>query len=128
MGIAEALDLPLVAQTDALLDQAIELGLVIKNCRQRVHWTIARLVLHRGDPDLSTLTIDDIEDLREVLRTVHTIPQIRDVLDEQTLSRARKTWSTMVFQTGVVLFHAGVIDQLPKRLATKERLPLSTLP
>jgi pimeloyl-ACP methyl ester carboxylesterase len=120
-GIAEALELPLIAQTDALLDRAIELGLVIKNCRQRVHWMIARLVLHRGDPDLSALAIDDIEDLREVLRTVDTIRQIRSVLDDQTLHRAWKTWSAMVFQTGVVLFHGGVIDQLPKRLATKER-------
>lgn len=97
-------------------------------CRQRVHWTIALLVLHHGDPNLSALTLDDIEEQREVLGTIDAIPQIRDVLSEQKLPRAQKSWRTMVFQTGVALFHAGLIDQLPKRLPTKERLPLSTLP
>lgn len=44
-----------------------------------------------------------------MLRTVDTIPQIRDVLDDQTLSRAR---STMVFQTG-----GGVVPRRSDRPA-----------
>jgi integrase len=66
--------------------------------------------------------------LRELLRSIDTIPQIRDVLTDDRLQTVRKSWSTVVFQTGVVLFHTGVIDQLPQRQVSQERLPLSTLP
>lgn len=113
---------------DEEYDRAIELGLVIKQCRQRVHWTIARLVLHRADPDLSKITLDDIEHLREKLRVIDTLPEIGDILDVRKLELAKTSWSTMVFQTGVVLFHSGVIDQMPRRQVRQERLPLSTLP
>ncbi len=127
-AIADDLGLPLVAQTDALLQQSAELGLGFKDCRHRTHWTVSRLVLHRADPDLSTLTIDDVEQLRDAIRTVDQIPGIHDALDDSKLETAPKVWGTWAFQTGVAMFHAGVIDRLPQRNATRPRKPLSTLP
>jgi len=126
-AIADSLGLPLLAETDALLQKSVELGLGFKDCRYRVHWTVARLVLHRADPDLSTVTIDELEQFREAIRTVDTIPGIPDVLGPK-LATAPKVWGTWAFQTGVALFHAGVIDRPPQRNTTRPRQPLSTRP
>jgi len=52
--VAESLGLPLFEQADALAVKHRELGLSTKPCRHGVHWGLARLVLHRADPDLST--------------------------------------------------------------------------
>lgn len=44
---------------------------------------MARLVLHRADPDLSTLTISDVEELRDAIRSAATIPGIPEVLGDR---------------------------------------------
>jgi integrase len=125
--VAESLRLPLFEQADALAVKHRELGLTTKPCRHGVHWGVARLVLHRADPDLSTLTIGDVEELRDAIRTAATIPGIPEVLGDR-LDTTRLQWSHRAFATGVALYHAGVIDELPKREVTRPRVPLSTVP
>jgi integrase len=125
--VAESLKLPLFEQADALAARHRELGLATKPCRHGVHWGVARLVLHRADPDLSTLTIGDVEGLREAIRSAATIPGIPEVLGAR-LDTTRLQWSHRAFATGVALYHAGVIDELPKREVTRPRVPLSTVP
>lgn len=126
--IAETLGLPLVARCDEILALSRGLGLPHADCRQRVHWTIARLVLHRGDADIDTLTAEDIDALRALLRRVAELPQIEQALIPQQLKTASKVWGTYAFQSGVALFHAGVIDRMPPRAETKPPQPLSTRP
>ncbi|MDQ2749947.1 MAG: tyrosine-type recombinase/integrase, partial [Actinomycetota bacterium] len=126
--IAEAVGLPLVARCDEILALSRGLGLPHADCRQRVHWTIARLVLHRGDPDIDTLAAGDIDALRALLRNVAELPQIEQALIPQQLKTASRVWGTYAFQTGVALFHAGVIDRMPPRAETKPAQPLSTRP
>jgi integrase len=125
--VAESLKLPLFEQADALAARHRELGLATKPCRHGVHWGVARLVLHRADPDLSTLTIGDVEGLREAIRSAATIPGIPEVLGAR-LDTTRLQWSHRASATGVALYHAGVIDELPKREVTRPRVPLSTVP
>jgi integrase len=125
--VAESLRLPLFEQADGLAARHRELGLSTKPCRHGVHWGLARLVLHRADPDLSTLTIGDVEELRDAIRSAATIPGIPEVLGGR-LDTTRLQWSHRAFATGVALYHAGVIDELPKREVTRPRVPLSTVP
>lgn len=126
--IAEALGLPLFEQADMLADKHHELGISSKLCRNRVHWGIGRLALHRADPDLSTLTIDDIEEFREAVRNLATIPGLPEVLGPDNLAARRADFGTRAFATGVALYHAGMIDDLPKRQASRPIPPLSPLP
>jgi hypothetical protein len=88
---------------------------------------VARLVLHRADPDLSTLTIGDVEELRDAIRSAATIPGIPEVLGDR-LDTTRLQWSHRAFATGVALYHVGMIDELPKREVTRPRVALSTVP
>ncbi|WP_084497182.1 tyrosine-type recombinase/integrase [Nocardia amamiensis] len=125
--IAEGLGLPLLAQADELAARHRELGLTEKRCRHRVHWGISRLVLHRSDPDLSTLTVADIEDFREAIREAGAIPGMAEILGDK-LDAIPINWGHRAFATGVALYHAGVIDALPRRQISKPRHPLSTLP
>jgi integrase len=125
--VAESLRLPLFEQADALAAKHRELGLSTKSCRHGVHWGLARLVLHRADADLSTLTIGDVEELRDAIRSAATIPGIPEVLGDR-LDSTRLQWSSRAFATGVALYHAGVIDELPKREVARPRVSLSTVP
>ncbi|SIL49994.1 phage integrase family protein [Mycobacteroides abscessus subsp. abscessus] len=125
--VAESLGLPLVEQANALAAKHRELGLSERRCRYRVHWGVARLVLHRADPELSTLTTDDVEDLREAIRTAASIPGIPEVLGAK-MQGTLTNFATRAFSTGVALYHAGMIDALPKRQVSQTRRPLSTVP
>ena len=96
--VAESLRLPLFEQADALAAKHRELGLSTKSCRHRVHWGLARFVLHRADPDLSTLTIGDVEELRDAIRSAATLPGIPEVLGDR-----------LEFQPGF----SGVLERSP---------------
>ena len=126
--IADQLGLPLTAQIDRLRAQVVALGHNPDSSSFRVSWTVIRLVLHRGDPDLYAVTADDVEELRETIRTIDAIPGIDEVLTAQQLTTIRNAWGTNVFRTGIALFHAGFTDRLPERLANRPRPPLSSQP
>jgi integrase len=126
--VADALGLPLTAQVDQLRRQVDALGHDPDSSQFRLPWTIMRLVLHRGDPDLTAITGDDVEDMREAVRTVEQIPGITEVLLPKQLATIKNNWGTNVFRTGIALFHAGFTDRLPRRLSVRPRKPLSAKP
>src|SRR5699024_1141879 len=125
--VAGSLGLPLGQQVNALVDKHRELGMDEKRCRHNINWGVPRLVLHRGDPDLFTLTVAEVEELRQVIREAATIPGLPEVLGDR-LATIPAGWGTRAFKTGMALYHAGMVGALPKRQATRSRQPLSTVP
>lgn len=116
--VAETLGLPLVEQVNVLAAKHRELGLSDKKCRHRVHWGVARLALHRADTDLHTLTIDDVEELRHVIRGAASIAGLPEVLGDK-MDATLTNFGHWTFATGVALYHAGMIDALPKRQVSR---------
>jgi hypothetical protein len=113
-----------VDQVEQIADRAARLGLTDK-CHERIRWGVVRLVLHRADADLGTLTIDEVEELREAIRQIRQISGIEQVLSDRQLATTPTAWATCAYQTGVALFHAGVIDRPPRRERGEQRGPLS---
>ncbi|MFI5951857.1 tyrosine-type recombinase/integrase [Micromonospora chalcea] len=126
--IADQLGLPLTAQVDQLREQVTALGHNPDSSTFRVSWTVMRLVLYRGDPDLHAITADDVEQLRATIRTLDQVPGIAEVLSPQHLTTIKNAWGTNVFRTGIALFHAGITDRLPQRNAPKPLPPMSPQP
>ena len=126
--IADDLGLPLTTQIEQLRQHTTDLGHAPDTSAHKVSWTIVRLVLHRGDPNLHAVTADDVEAMREAVRTLDQIEGIEDVLDRPRITTIKNSWGTSVFRTGVTLFHAGITDRLPARLATKPPPALSSKP
>ena len=126
--IADQLGLPLTSQIDQLRAQVTALGHNPDSSTFRVSWTVIRLVLHLGHPDLHAITADDVEDMRETIRTIDQIPGIEEVLSPQHLSTITSAWGTNVFRTGIALFHAGFTDRLPPRRAPAPPPPLNPKP
>ncbi|PVA69081.1 integrase [Mycobacteroides abscessus] len=126
--IADAAGLPLSAQVDDLLRLQGKLGLSDSDCRQRVTWSIPRMLLYRGIGDLTMLTIEDVEGMREAIHHVADIPQIDQVLSPKRLVTAARVWNTYTFQSGVALYHAGIVHDLPARSRFKPIPPVSDVP
>lgn len=125
--IADALGLPLRRHVEQLLRRAAELGLPAADSHQHVNWAVPRMLLHRGVSDLASLTIADADELRDVLRAVVDVPQIDQVLTPDQLTTTARVWATHAFHTGVLLYHAGIIDTLPERNRPKPLRPVSTV-
>lgn len=49
---------------DSNVSRLIQLGYSAKGARTHLLWPLGRMLLHRGDPDLTALTLADLEDLR----------------------------------------------------------------
>ncbi len=124
--IAGQLGLPLVEQVEQIAARGTELGL--SRTQERIRWGVARLVLHRGDPELGTLTVDDVEELRTAIRQLDQLPGIHEILTDRQLATTPVFWATCAYQTGVALFHAGVIDRPPRRERGELHAPLSSRP
>ncbi|WP_432196618.1 hypothetical protein [Streptomyces sp. bgisy027] len=83
-----------------------------------VPWGLIRLALHRGDPDLDTLTGDDVEEMRHAIRHCEHIPGLLQVVGADHCPTLKLAWSTNAFRTGLALFHAGITDRPPLREET----------
>jgi hypothetical protein len=46
------------------VDRLTQLGYSPTGARQRLLWPLGRMLLHRGDPNLGALTMDDLDELR----------------------------------------------------------------
>lgn len=113
--IADGLGLSLSAEVDELLKRQIALGHCDADNRQRVHWAIPRLLLHNGFGDFTQITLEHVEEMRAAIHNIRDITDIGTVLPDKVLHTAPKVWNSYTFQTGVALYHAGVIDEMPKR-------------
>jgi len=129
LAIADGLGLPLHSQMDTLTEQAIKRGTRRNTVHTQLCWALPRLILHRADPDLTTLTLDDVEELREVIRTIHAFPGVDELdLNVHLRSGFPMTWYSRTTQVGVLLFHAGLLDGLPLHKMPRPQPPLSTVP
>ena len=76
-----SLGVPLRDQANTLLERLEGLGINVDHEYPKdVHWGVGRLVLHRGDPELSAITSADVEQLRQAIRSAHMIPGMPDLL------------------------------------------------
>ncbi|MDP8928267.1 MAG: hypothetical protein M3O70_06745 [Actinomycetota bacterium] len=102
-----------------------QLGYSATGARHQLLWPLGRMLLHRGDPDLTALTIDDLDELRaaveafttrlrsEPLREFYARP--RDGGPSQ-LDPAKAYFATAVARlhaAHVLLFHIGQVDRAP---------------
>ena len=102
-----------------------QLGYSPTGARHQLLWPLGRMLLHRGDPDLSALTMDDLDELRaaveaftgrlrsEPLREFYARP--RDGRPPQQ-DRAKAYFATAIARlhsAHVLLFHIGQVDRPP---------------
>jgi integrase len=126
--ISDDLGLPLTAQIEHLQAVSHRLGRTGAKSDYHLSWALIRLALHRGEPDLTTVTADDVDELRDAVRQLETIPGLGEVLNPTHLTTTRSVWGTSAFRAGVALFHARITDRPPTRQEHKPIAPWSTNP
>jgi len=126
--VADQIGLPLSAQATCLREQLIALGHARNEECFRLPWSLIRLVLHRGDPDLTAITADDVEEMRQVIRQAGQIPGISQVIDPARLPALKATWGTNAYRSGLALFHGGITGHLPDPCSGPPRPPLNSRP
>jgi integrase len=126
--VADQLGLPLSQQAAELRERLIGLGHVRDDQSFRLSWALIRLVLHRGDPNLSAITFDDVEHMRQAIRHLDRIPGIGQVIVPERWAMLGSNWGTSAFRAGMALFHAGITDRPPAPYRGLPRPPLSTKP
>jgi integrase len=126
--VADQIGLPLSGQAAGLRERLITLGHVRDEESFRLSWALIRLVLHRGDPNLTAITADDVEEMRQVIKNLDQVPGISEVIDPARLPATRAAWSTNAYRAGLALFHGGVTGRLPVPYRGLPRPPLSCKP
>jgi integrase len=126
--VADQLGLPLSLQAEELRERLIGLGHVRDDQSFRLSWALIRLVLHRGDANLSAITFDDVERMRQTIRHLDQIPGIGQVIDPKRWAMLGSNWGTSAFRAGMALFHAGITDRPPVPYRGLPRPPLSSKP
>lgn len=128
LAIADGLGLPLRTQMDAL-QHGLPRQVSKHTIARQVPWALPRLILHRADPDLTTLTLADVDELRQAVRTIHSLPGIEQLNLKLHLREGfPMTWHSSATQTGVALFHAGFIEALPLRKQPRPLPAISAVP
>ena len=126
--VADQIGLPLSGQAAGLRERLIALGHVRDEDSFRLSWALIRLVLHRGDPDLTAVTFEDVEEMRQVIKNLDQVPGITEVIDPARLPSTRAAWGTSAYRAGLALFHGGIISRLPVPYRGMPRPPLSSRP
>lgn len=106
------------------VDRLTQLGYSAAGASHQLRWSLGRMLLHRGDPDLRALTITDVEELRAAIEAF-TARMRREPLrefysrsgQEGPLTAAAESFSTTtgtrLRAAHVLLFHIGQVDQPP---------------
>jgi len=126
--VADQVGLPLSGQAASLRERLIALGHVRDEASFRLSWALIRLVLHRGDPDLTAITDDDVEEMRQVIKHLDQVPGIDQVIHPARLPGMKAAWSTNAYRAGLALFHGGITSRLPVPYRGLPRPPLSSKP
>lgn len=120
-----------LAMFDRWVARMVELGYPQAGARGYLMWALGRLVLHRGDPDLTAITADDLFALGNAVRDFGARPdyqQLRRALF--TVSGAADTGHTgdqfirthlaKLHAAHVLLFNEGQVGQAPQ-VGTRQR-------
>ncbi|MGG7569194.1 tyrosine-type recombinase/integrase [Streptomyces sirii] len=126
--VADQMGLPFREHVNDLQERLIALGHAHSREDWRLPWALIRLVLHRGDPDISAITADDIEEMRHAIRHLQRVPGIDQVIAPHRLPTVQAAWGTNAYRAGLALFHTGVIGHPPPRMPAAPRLLLSCKP
>lgn len=130
-------DLELFARHQARL---VQLGYSRKTVRHLLSWSLGRLLLHRGDPDMTTIGSEDLVELEEAVSAFIARPdaeELRAFYARDGDASFRKQYCTTAFTrlhaAHVLLFQAGQIDPPPAgrrdrgtwtdRMVTTQTLP-----
>jgi len=109
------------------VDRLVQLGYVPAGARQHLAWPLGRMLLHRGDPDLTALTVTDLDGLREAIGAftarLETEPLRAFYGRSGGSGRSREpegvsrgflaTASSRLHAAQVLLFNTGQIDRPP---------------
>ena len=109
------------------VDRLVQLGYVPAGARQHLAWPLGRMLLHRGDPDLTALTVTDLDGLREAIGAFTVRLQSEPLrafygrsgssgrsLEPAEVSRGfLATASSRLHAVQVLLFNTGQIDRPP---------------
>lgn len=109
------------------VERLVQLGYAPGGARQHLAWPLGRMLLHRGDPDLSALTVADLDGLRaaisafavrlraEPLRAFYGRPSRspRTRQNEEIAQAFLATASGRLHAAQVLLFNTGQIDRTP---------------
>ena len=125
--ISDTLQLPLSRDVDALLANQQRLGMSMSNARHHLLWTIPRLLLRHNMTDMRQLSVSHFEDMRLAVHRLPDIPGIAEVLGgDAVVAKSRLDWLSCVYTAGVAMYHAGMIEELPKRNRHRLIQPVST--
>ncbi len=125
--ISDTLQLPLSRDINALLANQHRLGMSMSNARHHLLWTIPRILLRHNMTDMRLLRVSHFEDMRSAVHRLPDIPGITAILgSERVVAKSRLDWLSCVYTAGVAMYHAGVIEELPKRNRHRLMQPVST--
>ena len=111
----------------ALFDQHVvrlgQLGYV--RARAQLLWPLGRMLLHRGDPDLTMLGMDDLDELRQAMHAFTArlrLQPLREFYsrapDDRPPAKVADTYlhsaNARLHAAHVLLFNIGQVDQAPK--------------
>jgi integrase len=92
------------------VSRLIQLGYSAKGARSQLQWPLGRMLLHRGDPDLTALTISDLDELRrgvdeftELLRDDH----VRELFARPRSGQPNPDPAGSYFRTALARIHAA---------------------
>jgi len=111
---------------DRHVARLVQLGYAPAGARQHLKWPLGRMLLHRGDPDLGALSVDDLDELRTAVDRFTARLRMEPLRDFYSRSRsaadqpdsARDYFSTAIARmhaVQVLLFNVGQIDRAPSR-------------
>jgi integrase len=116
------LDLPLL---ESWMDRMTQLGYKDRHSRSALTWGLTRLVLWRGDPDLTAISAEDIcsfgEELRRYcarpeagfIRATHVSNARRKDPPDRLAEQFEKNCATRLYALHVLLFNIGQVSQKP---------------
>lgn len=109
---------------DCHVARLVQLGYSSTGARQQLLWPLGRMLLHRGDPDLTALTMDDLDELRRAIDAFTARLRLDPVREFHARPRAEgppadsagdyfRTAIARLHSAHVLLFHIGQVDQAP---------------
>jgi integrase len=122
----ERLGLSIRQDADALVREAMQLGYFQNTALTTLRWTLSRLLLHAGNPHVSAITDDQLDDFADAIRQFGERSDIAMFYGSRPryLRLTGSGYLNYVHVLRVVLYHRGQIAAEPRRTrgGYKERI------